>query len=185
MSAYERILPFPRGETLEEGNTNLLGATSNDQLLGKKFLATDTVHGTGEDVVVMAVKNDSGSAITTEHRCVEFDSTALDLFRKVSGYCDSGGGLALPIDDAYADSTSLADHAIFYVVVKGPCYVKTEASAVSLGAGAAVTVDGSGYLEGAAPGANNFILGRLDAAATTTSTNVVVHVDTLVGGEGT
>lgn len=183
MSAYERLLPFPRGETLEEGNTNLLGALSNDQLLGKVFRATDTIHGTGQDVWVMAVKNDSGAAITAAHRCVEFDTTALDFMRKVSGFCDTAGWVSLPIDDAY-DGYSLKDHCIFYVVVKGPCYVTTEATSVSLGAHAQVTVDGSGYVEGAAPGAGNFVLGRIDAACTATSTDVVVHVDTLVGGEG-
>lgn len=184
MSAYETILPFPRGKTACDGVIN----PSPDMFLnlaGRIFQVTDTVHGTGQVVLLRCVQLTNN--ITAARKFMKFStSSPLDFGRRVSGFNNAQGGPVKPLDDAYPVGATLLANDYVYVVEKGPCFVLTETSSVDLAAGAAVVSDNTGRVDGAAPATGDCIVGRIDAGCNTTNTTVRIHVEAgLTGGEGT
>ena len=178
MAIYsERELPFPRGQTFSDAGVVTMTDTFYQHLEGKIFNVKDTEHGTGVPIYLMVVKNDSGSAITVENRLMKFSLTsATDFGRRISGFNDVAGGLSVPLDDAYS-ITSIPDDDLFYVIIRGYCAIKTEASSAALEAGWAVTSDASGYIDGAAAAVGNAVVGTVTEDTTDEATEVKVFVD--------
>jgi len=177
MSYTDRTLPFPRGETYNEsGLLTLTNYSYWSHLEGQRFKVPDTVHSTGADVELIVLRNGSGSAITSEARLLKFGTAALNFGRVAGGFNNVAGGVAVPLDDAYTASKSIASNDLFYAVLSGPCNVKTEASSVNLAQGAAVASDASGYINGAAAAAGETVIGVIDQASTTVAESVVVHI---------
>jgi len=148
-----------------------------DHLLGATFVVPDTEHDTGAEVVLRLVKNDSGSAITFDNQIVRFGYDSKDFGRKVDGTTNVAGMIGLPIDDAFTDSYSIPANDYFYVVQKGPCTVRTNASSVGLIAHEPVTPDAAGALHGTRAGAYDFILGTVDQDYSTASGSTLVWCD--------
>ena len=178
MSYVHVGLPFPRGNVRSDKSDDItLSDTTFSDLEGKLYMVNDTVHSTGKNVILRAVKNDTGSDITVARDCFyRYSTGANDFGRRIAGKCNAAGIVGRPIDDKYPVGYVIPDDDIFYVVEEGPCYVKTEASSVNLSAGDAVATDASGLVNGAAAAAGEAVLGTIDAACTTASTTVVVHV---------
>lgn len=183
MSAYERILPFPRGKTACDG----VVTPASDMFLnlaGRIFEVEDTQHGTGQTVLLRCVQLTAN--VTVARKFMKFStSSALDFGRKISGVNDAAGGPVKPLDDAYTVGDTLLQYDYAYVVERGPCSVKSELSSANISAGGAVVSDNAGYVDGAAPAAGNCVVGRADAAITLTNTASVIHIEAgLAGGEG-
>jgi len=175
----KNALPFPRGGTASDWGQVTLDDTTYDHLEGKIFEVPDTVHGTGQLVKLRAVKNDSGSAITVARAFMGFSKTsAHDFGRRCNGTA-AAGAPCKPMDDAYTVGQSIPDDDIFFVVEEGPCYVKTEASAVALtGTGNVVASDASGLVNGTpCAQATEYAAGTIDAAAITVDTDIVVRIE--------
>ncbi len=153
----EKTLPFPRGCTRSyRGLVDLDDDTFKD-IEGRLYEVEDTVHGTGLPVILRAVKNDEGAAITI--------ATAKKILREFSGAADpanatstdwgrrmvagtTAGATAKPIDDYYAEESGLAtipEDDIYFVIESGPCYVYSDTSqAPAIVAGQAVAQDADG-----------------------------------------
>jgi len=178
-------LPFPRGKTGAQG---LITPTSTYQgnLEGKAFFSEDTVHSTGVPVVVLCVRNTSGSAITVARKFAQFDNTtakscasAIDVFPNVTA-----GGLCAPLDDAYVVGGSIPDDDLFYVVIRGFCSVLTSASVTNLTAGEPVSSDNGGFIANVNGGsaAGEFVVGTVDYASSysaSTATRMFVDIAAL------
>ena len=182
MPQYEKVLPWPRGKTACYDEVTP-AATIYDQFCGQVYEAEDTVHGTKQKVLLRVMRLEA--AITSANKFYKSGTTALDFGRTISALNNVAGGPCWALDDAYTEGTSLLQYDLAYFVEEGPVYVDTELSAVSLAQHGTVVSDASGLVDGAAPAAGNCILGRIDAASTTTNSRVVVHIGRLVGGEGT
>jgi hypothetical protein len=171
------ILPFPRGQEFTDAGEVTLGDTGYDHLEGKEYEVPDTQHNTGQLVTLRIVKNDSGAAIIGDNQLLRFSTaTAADWGRRVAGIADSPGMMCVPIDDAYDTNDSIPDDSLFYVVVKGPCNIKTEDTVVGLDQYDPVSTDGSGRLDGAAAAAGEYVIGTVDVATVAENTPVLVHV---------
>ena len=183
-SGVSRCLPFPRGYTMADGIITP-GDTGRDHLEGKLYEVPDTEHGSGVNVILMAVKNDTGAAITVARKFGEFSAaTALDHGRRIGQFpCNTAGAVVLPLDDAYTVGASIADDDIFYVVVYGYCDVLTGASVASLAAAGAVASDNAGLIaDQATAAAGEFVVGTLDYAASysaNTATTIFVNPPSL------
>jgi len=182
MGTPENVLPFPRGRTACDGFVTPTAALYS-QLMGQVYEVHDTVHGTGQKVKLRAMKLEAD--ITVARKFFKPGTTALDFGRTIAALNNSAGGVAWALDDAYTVGDTLLANDVVYFIDKGPVYLRTETSSVSLAQGGGVVSDGSGLVDGAAPAAGNVVLGRIDEACTTTNTLVVVHIDMMVGGEGT
>jgi len=181
MFCGQKGLDFPRGETLSQGNTALLDANFGMHLVGRVRYVSDTEHGTGKDIALMAVKLENavtipGTAATPLHKLYAFGTTALDFGRTLTGSLSGAGVVAVPLDDAYAGGQVLPQYDVVWALVEGPCSLTTESSSVSLAQHAAVASDASGCINGAAAAAGETPVGTIDVASTDTSTEVVVHV---------
>jgi len=173
----EKTLPFPRGSTASDAGLVSLDDSTFSELEGKIFEVPDTVHGTGQPILLRAVKNDSGAAITVARKFMRFALAALDFGRRVAGFVNAAGAVCKPLDDAYTVGFSIPDDDIFYVVEAGKCNVLTEASAVALDAGSVVASDASGFVNGApCAQASEYAAGKIGPAAYATATAVVVEV---------
>lgn len=183
MSSFELNLPFPRGKTACDGvNTPVAG--NHEQFVGKEYLVDDSVHGTNVMVRLRAVKLESN--ITFARKLYKFDTDALDFGSQITGVNDSAGGPCIALDDKYTVGESLLANDVVWAIVEGPCFLLTELTSVSLTAHNLVTSDASGYVDGAAPGAGHYCIGRIDATSSTTNASVVVHISKgFAGGEGT
>jgi len=181
-------LQFERGGTFAGASGMTLTDISIEHLVGKTYAVKDTEHGTGEEVILRLVKNDSGSAITCANQIVKFGVDAKDFGRYVDGTTSIRGQIGLPIDDAYASGFVIPDNDYFYVVQKGPCNVATHGSSMDVLAHEPVTTSATGTLGGWLASYTEFILGTLDADARTISTTALVWVDAKlynVSGSGT
>jgi hypothetical protein len=170
--------PFARGDTYF--GTGTPTANDGDQICGRKYEFPDTVNGTNYKVVCMAVRNTSGSAITVARACGEFDTGVNSIDREISQFpANTAGAYCWPLDDAYVVGTTIADDDIFYVVVEGPCVVKTSATGTSEAAdvtqGVGVVINGSGLVDGS-PATTQHVFGLATATSSTTSTNVLILV---------
>lgn len=177
MSLFRNNLPFERGGTYGGASGMTMSSVDIKKLVGATFVVPDDEHGTGAEVVLRLVKNDSGSAITFDNQIVRFGTDSLDFGRYVDGTTNVNGMIGLPIDDAYTDSYSIADDDYFYVVQKGPCTIRTNASSFAGIAGEPVTPDSAGALFGTRAGAYAFSLGTLDIDYSTAGGSVLVWCD--------
>ena len=180
---YELQLPFPRGKTACDAvNTPVAG--NHEQFVGKEYVVDDSVHSTNKLVRLVACKLEAN--ITVARRLYKFDGDALDFGQQISGLNDVAGGYCVALDDKYTVGDTLLANDLAWFIVDGPVSLTTELTSVSLSAHGTVVSDASGYVDGAAPAAGNHIIGRIDAASTTTNSSVVVHMSRgLAGGEGT
>lgn len=178
-----KALPFPRGKTLGDSLDNLtLSDTWYQWLEGKEFEVEDTIHGTGEKVILRVVKNDTGSAITIAKRFMRFNTAAEDFGRRIAGYVNAEGMYCVLPDDAYSVGATIPDDDMFYVVVKGPVSGTTAAGSVSLSAHDPVATTATGYIGGTKAQYGEFVAGIADVASTTASATLLLHVDSGVGG---
>ena len=172
-------LPFPRGQAYSDAGAVTMTDTLANDLLGRIFKVKDTVHGTGEEVLLRAVKNDTDAAIVVanEDRALQkFAVGALDFGRKIAGDASVAGSICKPIDDAYPDNFSIPDDDVFYVVERGPCYCTTGAADVGLTAGDAVSTHTDGKLRATPAAAGEYVVGTIDATTVAEDTQVVVHI---------
>lgn len=179
MGAYaQKTLPFKRGETFNVDSVVTMGDTGFDHLEGQIFEVEDTEHDTGVKVLLMVVKNDTGSVITPANQLLRFNSaTAKDFGRRIVGATNAAGMVCVPIDDAYASSPTIADDDLFYVVLRGWCNIMSGATSINLSAHDPVTCDNAGALGAAATAAGEFVIGTIDQATTDEDTAVRVLVD--------
>lgn len=173
-------LPFPRGGTASDNG--LAGVTISDtwlnQLEGKTFDVLDDTHGTGATVRLRVVKNDTGSAITPANQLLRFSTGAKDFGRRIAGVSNSKSTVCVPIDDAYGATPTIADDDLFYVVVRGPCSIMTDAADVSLTAHDSVCSDGStGTLYKTKVIEGEYVVGTIDQDTAAEDTAVLVWVD--------
>lgn len=179
---YELNLPFPRGKTACDGvNTPVAG--NHEQWVGKEYVVDDSVHGTNQLVRLRACKLEAN--ITVARKLYKFDNDALDFGQQIAGVNDAAGGYCLALDDKYTVGDTLLALDVAWFIVEGPVNLLTELSSVSLSAHNLVVSDAVGRVDGAAPAAGNYVIGRIDQASTTTNATVVVHISRgLAGGEG-
>jgi len=170
-----RILPFPRGQTLYDGATSVDDTAK--KIIGQCFEVPDTLHGSGSRVVLRAVQNDKGSAITPELKFYSFQSGSHDEWgTKVDGVCGTEGELGKPMDD-YTRTTklsSIVDHDVFFVVEEGNCRVLKTAT-TSFTAGMAVQTNVRGKALRAAAG--DVVVGAAISSYTAAVTNMVIRVE--------
>jgi len=179
-------LPFNRGLTAAEG---LITPTSTyrAELEGRAYYSEDSEHDSNQLIVLLCVRNLTGSAITVARKCGEFKTTAaLAMVSQMLTFpCDTAGAVALPIDDAYAVGASIPANDLFYVVLQGWCDILTGAAVTNLSAGIPITVDNAGLIANKAqPAAGEFVLGKLEYASSytgATATTVWVDPPALVG----
>ena len=185
-------LPFERGKTFFGGLT--ANTTDGAWLEGKEYQIEDTNNGTNAYVRLRATRNKSGFALAPK-RLVAYGGN--NLLGQGAGYANVNPQVvAGVVDDQYTGT--VADQDLFYMVVEGPCLVKTplEANANNVinvndylvnttGATTGATTGGRGItqvLTGAtAPLANNIQLtwGRAMSAATTANTDADLLVSVL------
>ena len=181
-------LPFPRGGTASD--FGLPGVTTSDTWLdkweGQEFEVDDTRHGTGHKVRLRIVKNDTGAVITPANQLLRFNTNAKDFGRRIAGVSNSKATVCVPIDDEYnyngttvvASPQTIPDDDLFYVVIKGPNYVMTDAANVGLAAHDNIVSDGStGTMYKSPALAGEFSPGTIDAATVAEDTAVLVWVD--------
>ncbi len=167
-------LPFPRGTTFSQcskaGLNPLvtLADTTAKNLEGRKFQVPDTIHNTGEFIVLRVVKNHNGSALGTTRLIHKFSTASKDDWgHRIAGVADANGTLmGKPMDDAYWYGTentanhdvfsTIPDNDLFYVVEEGPCHVLCETTTkFSVGQAAAVS-DTNGHAAAAAGNDDSF-----------------------------
>ncbi len=172
-------LPFPRGGTAGDfGNEVTLSDTTFSHLEGRIYEVPDTKHGTGQNILLRAVKNDTGSAIVVARKFMGFSTTSdYDFGRRSSGFAGAGA-VCKPLDDAYAIAVSIPKWDVFYVIERGPADVQTETAGVDLPAGSVVASDASGLVNGTACAqATEYSAGAIGPAAAAVDTVISVQVD--------
>ena len=133
-------------------------------------------------VVLIAVKNDTGAAITVARKFCKFSaSTNEDFPGRIGTFPNNtAGGLCLPLDDAYTVGTSIPDDDIFWCVLRGPVKVLTGASVTNLAANLAVASDNAGLIANTSGGAaaGEYVVGTLlPAASYSASTATLIYAD--------
>lgn len=120
-----KILPFPRGSTLFAESTPADDDAKN--IIGQCYEVPDVTWGGGQPIILRAVQNASGGALTTAQRCLSFTAGTVDEWgTKVDGLAATGGELAKPLDDYYDGKIStIAEHDVLYVVDRGLCDILT------------------------------------------------------------
>tara|TARA_R110000803_G_scaffold205530_4_gene272285 strand:+ start:8601 stop:9164 length:564 start_codon:yes stop_codon:yes gene_type:complete len=168
-------LPFERGATYFDGDTNRATSTGTDHILGQEFTVKNDHGGHGHSVssemTLIAIRNGSSGNLSTG-KGIRFDPlVAKNLHRICEDYVASQGLYGLAIDDAYGDSYTIVPNDIFYAVLDGPVHIKTALDSVSatITGGVPLTFDASGQVETAA--ANDHVIGVADVANITTNTN--------------
>ena len=184
----DKTLPFPRGSTYSDGGQIAMTATYCDGLEGRVFETEDTVHETGQKIKLRVLRNTTGGDITVARNFCEISLAASLAFgRKCSafGAALSGQGvMAKPLDDAYAVGQTIPENDLFYVVELGPCGVLTDANAIALAAGSAITTDAAGRIHAAVAAAGEYVIGTLDRSAVVSGQEVIVHVNEGLDNEG-
>lgn len=162
MGSNYTVLPFERGKTFSDGNSNVISATKNLQLLGKTYVVPDTVHGSGRDVT-LRVMMWTGSAITAStHTIYNVDTTAGYFASRITAEGSASTAIAMPMDDAMATGTAIPQYDLVYCVQEGPCDIEHDGDS-TLTLGAAVTHGASGrVLTDNIPAAGEFRIGILD-----------------------
>lgn len=175
------VLPFPRGETLHDGDTTVLSSSIDSGFAGRTYTVKDNLHGTGMPVVLRCVQYVGSGDLTGAQKGVSFNAATGGFLAKVDGYADAAGEVSKPLDPSYNGKT-IKQYDYCYVVDEGPCTILSSATA-----GPAIhtplTVAAGGKLSHATATTNNHVLGYNDIALTTANTNsaVLVYVS---GGAG-
>lgn len=185
--AAERSLPFPRGDTYNEGSFLTLDDSVLKSMEGRIFWAQDTVHDTGQQVGLICVKNDTAAAITVARKFALFSvATAYDFLRRIGTFPNTtDGALVVAMDDAYTVGATIPDDDLFWCVCFGPVSILTGASVASFAAGMPVASDNAGLIADGPAAAGKTAVGRLIYAAsysTTTATPIFMTTN-LTGAE--
>ena len=177
MSDYLRELPFPRGSTLSCASLISLDDSTMSQLEGRLVQVEDTEHGTGEQITLRIVKNDTGGDITVSKKLAAFSTTSeSDYGCRIGTFVNTtDGGVCKPIDDAYT-ITTIPDDDLFYVVEEGSCDIVSAAGGISSAAGEAVSSDNLGCIKDNASAAGKYVVGVLQEAAAVAATAYRVRV---------
>lgn len=156
-------LPFPYGQTMWNGDSNLISASEYAHLEGREYKVNDARYSGGEDITLMVVRNKGTVRLAKSHG-VTFGTTVGWVGRKIRGYSASSGVLSLPVDDQLV--TSVAQNDLFYVGKAGPflCQVAgLVTGATALTASDAVSFGAAGML--VPGGAGRYNVGTLDNGA--------------------
>ena len=180
LSISKLALPFPRRNTAGGGRLTL-NDTTFAELEGKVFEVPDTVHNTGVNTLLMAVKNDTGGAMTVARTFGSFSAagSTYDLGRRIGAFpCVTQGGICLPLDDAYTVGNTIPQYDIFYVVLRGWCTLATLGVA-NFAAHMNIASSALGVIRDQAQNlAGEFVVGTLAyAAAYAANSTAVVWVD--------
>ncbi len=183
-------LPFARGETYRTASAQV-DTNLESTLLGKCFcVPNDIVTGLGLPVILRLVKNTAGSTLeslnstTTEAdrgNVMIWDVTSTHgVGRAVSAKCDTVvERCAGMIDPKY--TTGIIDDDLFWIVVYGPCHVRTGDIASSYIVGDQVVADNDtddGKVGEAASDAVYAAFGlglSMEVAATSTNETLLIH----------
>ena len=119
---------FSRGKTFYDGGTVDTTAGIFDHVLGKEYEVVDRDAGgrdsatpSGLPVTLIAVRNDSGSAISNAAGLgVVFGTDAKDHLRLSDGLPSVTGQFGLPVDSFLPTTWDIADDDVFWVVKEGP-----------------------------------------------------------------
>lgn len=183
--AYDN-LPFEKGKTLYGGSVPSSGA--NYAFIGHEFDARDSA--TGRKVRVRAVKNASGITLYGKQPV-----TLIPNGTEINGYARLPTDRFVGLDDGL-DSNGVVANDVCYVVVKGPCLLKTAAAnLISIVAGdkivaataansTAAGTTAAGINKIGAPGdatsaitLNDGVQARAVTAATTNNTETAIRVN--------
>lgn len=171
-------LPFERGSTYFEGDTNRINtAASLDDMLGQCFTVKNNgqagIGHNSQSNTLMVVRNSSGSALTPS-RGVKYST----IGKEVSGYAGTGA-FGHIIDDAYTGQT-IADDDIFYVVVDGPVNGLSNTGATyTLGEAAVFTASGRiNDLAATATNGVDHVVGIICETLATAAQDTTVLIDT-------
>src|SRR6187549_2691094 len=117
-------LPFERGNTYFEGDTNRITTTGTDHLLGLTFKVRDNYDGYGNSLEVektlVVLRNGSSGSLTQGYGVRFATSTAKTTHRICKGRVIGQGAYGLAIDDAYSSSFVIRANDLFYAVLEGP-----------------------------------------------------------------
>lgn len=163
MGDFYDCMPFPRGSSY-----GVTDETLAVHLEGREYEVQDQRYGTNLTVRLRVVRNRSGATLSGK-RLAQFAATAGKDSIEVSGYAKVDSTKAFVIDDV--GSQAIPDKDLFYVVVSGPCLVKT-----SLEGGATNVVavgDLLHALTAATTGATT--AGRVQPAVLTGATSVLAN----------
>ncbi len=174
-------LPWPRGQTESDQGNVAVSTTRLKEYEGRLYKASDTEHGTGQDVTLRIVRNTSGGDITVANDFCQFELTTEGFGRKVSRFgtdCTAGDpGCAL--DDAYKLVTIL-ENDLFYVIDKGPVKVRNDlAGSNGRAAHDALAIDTNGRIKQAVAAAGEAVVGTQDETNTVASAECLMYARSL------
>lgn len=173
-----KLLPFERGRTFSDAGMVTMDDGTYSHLEGQRFKCEDTVHGTGQKITLLVVKNDTGAAITAARKFYKFSVTdAKDFGRRVAGVASTAGMVCKPLDDAYTVGFSIPAGDLFYVTDEGWGTVQSAAGTVNVAAGEQVATTALGLIGGAAAAAGEYAAGWTDQALTTASTDYRIWIN--------
>jgi len=154
------ILPFERGSSLYNGLTvdtaddygKSKGMEGQEFYLTSKSPSTSMVRTSQNDVKVRIVRNTSGGALAPG-RPVTYE--AGEWGRRVDAYTGADGEYVAGVVDDHLPAAGVANGDLFYIIVEGPCYVKSPALAAQFhtdgtsgwAAGDVLMSGSSGYLK--------------------------------------
>lgn len=115
----ENNLPFPRGETMWNGDSAQISATGYSWLEGKTYKVEDDQHGTGAMVTLRVVRQKNATRAIGS-RGIRYGTTTGWLGRKSRGYAADKTAVNQAVDDKYFGVTTIAQNDLFYVVDSGP-----------------------------------------------------------------
>lgn len=110
-------LPFPRGSTYWEGDSQAISASEASHLEGATYVVNDERYGTARRLVLRVARNMGAVRLKASHG-VRFGATSDYIGRKVRGYTASAGDLGMAVDDQL--TTSVAQYDLCYLVEEGP-----------------------------------------------------------------
>ena len=171
-------LPFPRGTFSDDGVVTVGDAVHREFAAIGPIAVPDTTHGLDEPVILLPVKNDTGSAITVTRICYSFAKASQGELGTYISAATGTGAAGFPIDDQYAVGASWPDDAWGYLVCKGRCDVLTAASNTHYAEGISVSLATGGVLnDSATVAAGAWVLGVLEYESSwTASTAACVYV---------
>lgn len=110
-------MPFARGQT-----AGVTATTDLTQFEGMVFIVPDTKYGTGRDVRLRCVRNNTGIALSAKQLVVftNANKMAVDGLTRLGPAAAAGPDHGVPVDDAYG-SVTIAAGDLFYVIEAGPC----------------------------------------------------------------
>ncbi len=171
-------LPFPRVQSYGQGVSSTIvtiDATFGKNLSGNIYRIRDE-NAEGSVKLLRVVRNGTGSALTTTHKCVGFAIAAVGEFGRKAVTIVAAGDPCKPIDDAYSESYSVPSNDLFYVIEKGLTYVNKPTAG-----GSAITGLGVCYADSDGKATPNtaglgFVFGRAATTSVDGDTTQLVEV---------